>query len=68
MSEKRSRSSRRPASRKRTVRGWIFRRRQVLKVVIGVAKAILYIWSIWSRFKDDLWPFYLLWRDGANAA
>ena len=58
MPEIRKRSSRRPASRK-SVRGWFFRHRVVLKGVIGAAKALLYIWGIWHRFRDDLWPFYV---------
>lgn len=53
------RSSRRPASEKKSLRGWFFRHRVVLRSVIGVAKALLYLWSIWHRFRDDLWPFYL---------
>lgn len=59
MPEIHKRSSRRPASKKKSLRGWLFRHRVVLKSVIGVAKTLLYLWSIWHRFRDDLWPFYL---------
>ncbi len=59
MPEIRTRSSRRPASEKRSMRGWVFRRRRVLMGVIRVAKTLLYLWYIWRRFRDDLWPFYV---------
>ena len=59
MPDIRKRSSRRPASGKKSLRGWFFRHRVVLTGVIGVGKALLYIWSIWHRFRDDLWPFYV---------
>ena len=59
MPDIRKRSSRRPASEKKSLRGWFFRRRVVLKGVIGVSKTLLCIWSIWHRFRDDLWPFYV---------
>lgn len=59
MPEIRKCSSRRPASGKKGLRGWFFHHRVVLKGVIGVGKTLLYIWSIWHRIQDDLWPFYV---------
>ena len=59
MPEVRKRSSRRPASEKKSLRGWLFRHRVVLRGVIWAAKALLHIWSIWNQFRDDLWPFYV---------
>ncbi len=59
MPEIRKRSSRRPASKKKSLRGWIFCHRKMLKGVIWFAKNLLYIWTIWHRFRDDLWPFYV---------
>lgn len=58
MPEIRKRSSRRPASKNKSLRGRIFRHSAVLRGLLGVAKTLLYLWSIWHKFKDDLWPFY----------
>lgn len=59
MPEVRKRSSRRLASEKWSLRGWLLRHRVVLRGVIWAAKVLLHIWGIWHQFRDDLWPFYL---------
>lgn len=61
------RSSRRSALGKKSLRGWFFCRRKVLKAVIGVAKTLYFIWSIWDKFLSDLWPFYIWTTEQTDA-
>lgn len=62
MTDRRKCSSRQPASEKQ--RTWMQKlcNRDVLMGVIGVARTLVSLYSLWQRFKDDLWPFY--WRYG----
>lgn len=53
------RSSRWLASKMRSLRGWVFRNRMTLRIVIGTARFLFHIWSILLRVGGDLWPFYV---------
>jgi len=68
MTEKeRMRPSRRQASKK-SVRGWLFRHRGVLKGVMWVGKTAFALWNIWHKLKDDPWTFYFLQYSGGSDA